>query len=1117
MRVLASIFVLCGLALGQGQVSGTSQLQGGAQLAIQPLPVQFTLTITVFGSGNVSGTPNGVGNIMISCPSQCAAPYNTGTSVLLTETPSSGNTFSGWGGACAASGTASSCTVLMNMVQAVTATFAGSGGGGGGPTSYGGRIDGCYYNVNYIASCAADSSCSAVCNPAQTVGESQALLQFTSGVSDPLPFPNIASGLANQNNCWTDSDFGTYECWVTDQIDAHMNGSGGSASTQVWGLGADGAHDSFNTDSTLFSFANAGGVQYLFHLIPSIFHANTCSSITPCVVVSNIKGSGTPDSAHFDNGATAIFSRNPLDSSTTMFEYGSPVIREAIINIGGTPVSPTGIDSITRIPIVDWTSDSACFGTNCLPVPCSVLPQGYNATWQGQATISNDDVISTGLGGGAPWPAVIGVVPGTGTTPVTPDVFTLPINNLSITGTISSISGTSGTVTLKTTTSMSAYVNETITINSTTNYNGSYTLLTASNVSPFTYTFAGPNAAAETSGHAVVALKKNAGSPNIVMFQAVTAGTTSATEPNWIAICPLAGMTCTDGSATWLNIGPIAGQGPGFDVLNFRQGIGCTHINTRTERIFRGNQETGASVASVKLNNCGGGSCNYTFTLSSPETVFATQQVTYFNSSLAPADGNYTVTAPISSTSFTASKSNSVLGSITGGSISEPWGPVLTDDATVCNQVGGTNCGTGGVVPLTDTYGLHDCSQQLDGRYADCSATGGGAINNNWGGSGSNITQYGNGSCFPSGVLYTALLGAWSSTTTYTKLRIVVSYVDPLTSTHNYYQLIAAGAVGTPPPQDAAHWKYVSAYCYDYDPEWATGLVRPCIQLGPSFACDAHHAVGYKYFYQGGAYFSHTFNPVNCQTTTQVVNGQTVPCPINTVGYVGGPTPGVKLLATPGCTDGHPTYRNVGTQDLQPFIIPYIQEPSWPTIVGGINIGYPCASYDEEIGISNLTSTGGGTQTSTRFGHNWATGANAKFSPQQAIGDISQLGDILGLSTDAMNTRGDRVTGSATCAHPLRAQYTPSSGQTVTVGDLVMPVTQNNGPEIYQVTSCNGVGSGSCIFQAPLPVWNNCQTVGCTLTSGSGTTQVATFTGQGINSCRGDVIIMDLLSTHVAP
>jgi uncharacterized repeat protein (TIGR02543 family) len=75
------------------------------------------LSVSVTGSGSVSSSPAG-----ISCGVDCSEIYASGTSVTLTATPASGNTFSGWSGSgCAGTGT---CTVSMSAARSVTATFA---------------------------------------------------------------------------------------------------------------------------------------------------------------------------------------------------------------------------------------------------------------------------------------------------------------------------------------------------------------------------------------------------------------------------------------------------------------------------------------------------------------------------------------------------------------------------------------------------------------------------------------------------------------------------------------------------------------------------------------------------------------------------------------------------------------------------------------------------------------------------------------------------------------------------------------------------------------------------------------------------------------------------------
>ncbi|MCR4279398.1 MAG: hypothetical protein NUV78_01530 [Candidatus Zambryskibacteria bacterium] len=79
--------------------------------------VDTTKRLDVYKSGTGSGTVSGPG---ISCGSDCSQSFNSGTSVALTASPSSGSTFAGWSGACSGTG---SCNVSMTANKSVTATF----------------------------------------------------------------------------------------------------------------------------------------------------------------------------------------------------------------------------------------------------------------------------------------------------------------------------------------------------------------------------------------------------------------------------------------------------------------------------------------------------------------------------------------------------------------------------------------------------------------------------------------------------------------------------------------------------------------------------------------------------------------------------------------------------------------------------------------------------------------------------------------------------------------------------------------------------------------------------------------------------------------------------------
>jgi uncharacterized repeat protein (TIGR02543 family) len=67
-----------------------------------------------------TSTTSGSGTITCS-GTACPSSVSSGTSETFTETPSSGYTFSGWGGAC--SGTSSTCTLTINANTSVSASF----------------------------------------------------------------------------------------------------------------------------------------------------------------------------------------------------------------------------------------------------------------------------------------------------------------------------------------------------------------------------------------------------------------------------------------------------------------------------------------------------------------------------------------------------------------------------------------------------------------------------------------------------------------------------------------------------------------------------------------------------------------------------------------------------------------------------------------------------------------------------------------------------------------------------------------------------------------------------------------------------------------------------------
>ena len=70
-------------------------------------PADFALTLirSGTGSGSVSSAPSG-----ISCGTDCAEAYPSGTTIVLVATAEAGSTFAGWSGACSGKRT---CTITL--------------------------------------------------------------------------------------------------------------------------------------------------------------------------------------------------------------------------------------------------------------------------------------------------------------------------------------------------------------------------------------------------------------------------------------------------------------------------------------------------------------------------------------------------------------------------------------------------------------------------------------------------------------------------------------------------------------------------------------------------------------------------------------------------------------------------------------------------------------------------------------------------------------------------------------------------------------------------------------------------------------------------------------------
>jgi len=88
-----------------------------------PDPGDKTLTVTA--NGDAEGDGGNISGEDVDCDtgdsSDCSTDVTEGSTLTIVETPEVGFVFSGWGGSC--SGTARSCTLIMNDNQNVTGTF----------------------------------------------------------------------------------------------------------------------------------------------------------------------------------------------------------------------------------------------------------------------------------------------------------------------------------------------------------------------------------------------------------------------------------------------------------------------------------------------------------------------------------------------------------------------------------------------------------------------------------------------------------------------------------------------------------------------------------------------------------------------------------------------------------------------------------------------------------------------------------------------------------------------------------------------------------------------------------------------------------------------------------
>lgn len=282
----------------------------------------YTLSVSVSGSGSVSSSPAGIN----SCTSNCSYTYNYGTNVSLTPSPSAGQSFTGWSGAC--SGTTVPCTVSMTAARSVGATFATNTYTLSATSPTGGTITG------------SGISCPGDCSETFSYGTSVTL---------------YANPSANYSfSGWTGDCSGTGSCTLT------MN----SAKS----VGATFAAVPFNyslSNQGTVNITKASGNVYGQNVITKTLLAGATQS------VDLVSVSGVPSGISYSIANKVC---SPTCSSTITFTVPPTA------PVGTYPVTVTG-SPLSKTTNFNLVIAGAPFGVSCSVNPGTSAVLGQNVTW----------------------------------------------------------------------------------------------------------------------------------------------------------------------------------------------------------------------------------------------------------------------------------------------------------------------------------------------------------------------------------------------------------------------------------------------------------------------------------------------------------------------------------------------------------------------------------------------------------------------------------------------------------------------------------------------------------------------------------------------------------------
>ncbi len=274
-----------------------------ATFTLNMYPLNATTAGT--GMGTITSTPAG-----ITCGIDCTEMYNHGTVVALAQAASTGSTFTGWSGACTGMG---ACSVTMDMMRSVTATFA--------LDTYALNVMKLGTGTGTVTSTPAGISCGADCGETYTFGTVVTLAQ--------------TPGTGSTFNGWGGPCTGTGVCTVTMSairnvtatytlkkytLMASVTGSGTITSTPAGiSCGADCMED--YDHGTVVALTQSAGTGYTF----TGWGGGVCSGTGPCSVTMDMARS-----------VTATFTINKYALDVTKTGTGTVTSTPAGISCGAT-------------------------------------------------------------------------------------------------------------------------------------------------------------------------------------------------------------------------------------------------------------------------------------------------------------------------------------------------------------------------------------------------------------------------------------------------------------------------------------------------------------------------------------------------------------------------------------------------------------------------------------------------------------------------------------------------------------------------------------------------------------------------------------------------------------